>query len=70
MKRSKRIAAWDWAWQEIGSITGAGCGQHKPTPLQKHLDDVLERLCDAPLPAQSISDVAVAIRLAWRIGRG
>jgi hypothetical protein len=67
MKRSKRLVAWDAAWVEIGFISGIS--KLEPTEMEAAMQEALQRLYDARLPAGAIADVARAIKLAWRIGR-
>lgn len=64
--KSKRMRAWDAAWNDIEAV--AGTSEYEPSALQERLQVVLQDLCHAPLPAQAIADIGVAIRLAWRIG--
>lgn len=65
--RSKRLRAWDFAWAFIGPV--AGIGEESPSEAQQRLRNVLNRLCEMPLPARAIEEIGLAVEVAWRIGR-
>jgi hypothetical protein len=67
MKRSKRLAAWDYVGQDLGHL--AGYWRMDSSENQERLRERLQRLYEAPLPSEAIYDIAIALRLAWQIGR-
>lgn len=65
-RRSRRLAAWDFAWLHVAGIAGIG---DEPTAAQARLRELLGSLYSTPLPALAIEQMALAIYEAWAIGR-
>ena len=65
--KSKKLAAWDFAWSHISGI--AGIGETEPTEAQAFLCNVLERLYEMSIPSGAIETMALAIDAAYRIGK-